>query len=1174
MYRSTPPTCASYWRTALADAELGRGAFQKKDTAGFETIERADLFHGRVGPKVLDNLFRGEHAEAEGRDVLLRPLVYQARVEHGQQRATLPYQITPIVSRAIVLRDGGLKAMSKTVVPRDLLRPHDRDAFTIGDVEALDRFLASDMEAENCADDWQAYERFCDRLIKAVLRGLKCNDGFERVEGGYLKPADLKGDPARNIIALYDRLVERKPDVSLFKTFASKSSQELEVCLPPHDRFAARLGHPNPNHGRSLADSQRVALAHLLAAGHGEVVAVNGPPGTGKTTLLLSVVASLRAKAALDGGEPPIVLAASTNNQAVTNIIDAFGKDFARGEGPFAGRWLPEVSSFGGYFPAEYREKEARKKYQTQAFFDRVEDPGYAARARDAYLQAAYDAFPDLRGAPVIRVVEALHTKLRAQADTLVALETSWAALAEARERVRGLLGHDPAGTLARRRSEVGDAKAGERRANALAEAWDRHHGGEPVLHALFGWWPAIGRRRLSRARSALRSHWLGPLPKWQRFEEAGSAVSAVVDEARGILAEKHALLAEAEDTLEVEQECFACWREALGRLGDDAADLDLLVLADCDPLADRLLRFPIFLTTTHYWEGKWLLAMEGIANPADEKRRAGRTTVIPRWRRRMMLTPCAVSTFHMLPKLLGVRQREGEGYVDDYLYDTADLLIVDEAGQVAPEVAGASFALAKKALVIGDTEQIEPIWNITPGVDIGNLRKAGLLAAGDERIGRNPFADSGRAAASGSVMQVAQHVSRHHQDKALARGLVLHEHYRCLDEIIAYPNELCYKGRLKPMRGDRTSARDRGEHDLPPLGHLHVDGRCETSPGGSRRNLTEAETIDAWLAEQGAMLQEAYQGRALGDVVGIVTPFRAQARAIEEALRCAKIEAGPGKTITVGTVHAFQGGQKPVMLFSPTYSKHDDGPFIDKNNSMLNVAVSRAKDSFLVFGDMDCFSAARHSSPRGLLGRRLFADTANMLPFEQAPRRDLMGQKGVQHLHDAEEHDAFLRDVLKQSRHEVHVVSPLVTRRAVQGFGLIPAIEAAGARGVRITVYTDEGFNAERAGRGRGEADDFAAAITALRAAGADTIVLDRVHSKIVMADNDLYCVGSFNWLGAARRGASYVRHETSMVYRGPAVAGEIGAMKDSLDRRRFAHHDAENGKRVGVRDGEWLGR
>lgn len=32
-----------------------------------------------------------------------------------------------------------------------------------------------------------------------------------------------------------------------------------------------------------------------------------------------------------------------------------------------------------------------------------------------------------------------------------------------------------------------------------------------------------------------------------------------------------------------------------------------------------------------------------------------------------------------------------------DYLYDFIDLLIVDEAGQVSPEVAGAGFSLAKK---------------------------------------------------------------------------------------------------------------------------------------------------------------------------------------------------------------------------------------------------------------------------------------------------------------------------------------------------------------------------------------------------------------------------------------------------------------------------------------------
>ncbi|MBW6087363.1 hypothetical protein HTS61_11735 [Escherichia coli] len=69
-----------------------------------------------------------------------------------------------------------------------------------------------------------------------------------------------------------------------------------------------------------------------------------------------------------------------------------------------------------------------------------------------------------------------------------------------------------------------------------------------------------------------------------------------------------------------------------------------------------------------------------------------------------------------------------------------ADLLIVDEAGQVLPEVAAASFALAKKALVIGDTEQIPPIWSIAPAIDVGNMleEKNFCRAVRKKRLPRN----------------------------------------------------------------------------------------------------------------------------------------------------------------------------------------------------------------------------------------------------------------------------------------------------------------------------------------------------------------------------------------------------------------------------------------------------
>ncbi|WP_220385941.1 hypothetical protein, partial [Klebsiella pneumoniae] len=83
---------------------------------------------------------------------------------------------------------------------------------------------------------------------------------------------------------------------------------------------------------------------------------------------------------------------------------------------------------------------------------------------------------------------------------------------------------------------------------------------------------------------------------------------------------------------------------------------------------------------------------------------------------------------------------------------------------------------------------------------------------------------------------------------------------------------------------------------------------------------------------------------------------------------------------------------------------------FIDRDSSMLNVAVSRAKDSFLVFGDMDLFEIQPASSPRGLLSKYLFASDNNALQFEYKERQDLnTAQTQISTLHGVEEHDVFL---------------------------------------------------------------------------------------------------------------------------------------------------------------------
>lgn len=73
----------------------------------------------------------------------------------------------------------------------------------------------------------------------------------------------------------------------------------------------------------SFSFSKRITSS-LNETKDGEILAVSGPPGTGKTTLLQSVVADLFVKHAKEGLKAPIIVATSTNNKAVTNIMDSF----------------------------------------------------------------------------------------------------------------------------------------------------------------------------------------------------------------------------------------------------------------------------------------------------------------------------------------------------------------------------------------------------------------------------------------------------------------------------------------------------------------------------------------------------------------------------------------------------------------------------------------------------------------------------------------------------------------------------------------------------------------------------------------------------------------------------------------------------------------------------------
>ncbi|WP_144417090.1 AAA domain-containing protein, partial [Yersinia frederiksenii] len=463
-----------------------------------------------------------------------------------------------------------------------------------------------------------------------------------------------------------------------------------------------------------------------------------------------------------------------------------------------------------------------------------------------------------------------------------------------------------------------------------------------------------------------------------------------------------------------------------------------------------------------------------------------------------------------------------------------------------------ASFALAKKALVIGDTEQIAPIWNSLPSIDIGNMVEENILPGGTQEELTDAYArvcNSGKSAASGSVMKVAQFNSRYHYDSDLARGMYLYEHRRCFDNIIGYCNALCYHGKLQPKRGVEKGT-------FPPaMGYLHIDGLGQQTNGGSRYNTFEAETIAGWLVAHKEELERHYD-KPLHKVVGVVTPFSAQVNAIKASLRKLGINcSGDEDSLTVGTVHSLQGAERSIILFSPVYSKHEDGGFIDSDSSMLNVAVSRAKDSFLVFGDMDLFEIQPASSPRGLLAKYLFASDSNALQFERQERKDLSAvQTQISTLHGVEQHDAFLNQTFNTIGKNITIVSPWLTWQKLEQTGFLTSMIQARSRGIEITVVTDRNFNIEHTDyeKRKEKQQRLNDAVEELKEMGITTKLVKRVHSKIVIGDEEVLCIGSFNWFSAARE-EKYQRYDTSMVYRGESLKGEIKTINTSLEQREL---------------------
>ena len=1163
-----------------------------------------------------------------------------------------------------ILNPSGSLSIAENSLPwigREYLIPNDEadaDIPLVGELAVYDHWLNQNPLGEM---SWGEFMCWCDDLCGQVI-GEHVPDGFVPLSDIRIDIAKSVRSAGRHLCQLYDALQAEKSFPHLLEQICQGRAEHTKVDADLRtQQLACARGTMSTAYG--LAHSQADAIAAYTTLATGEVLAVNGPPGTGKTTLLQSIIATEVVARAMAGGEPAVIVGSSTNNQAVVNINRSLNEIFQENPAsslfPWARRWVPDAETYGLYLPAgEDKANEAvrngyaiamKNHMQWNGFPERECDPEYIARAKSLWLECyseTYGSAPKtvetglerLRAdlmhiSQEVRSIQGSFEYYRAimqwwrstagETTPQAYLEMEDATLSAAIDMTTNDLrdAEDAAEKAAAIRDAV-HAKANEATRNAeqayaeqvahmrklagvkakVNAAFAPHDLLETLAETLRIFRNTFFRKRLSRL-CALAAY--DPLiselfekqlnsndpTAWitrsdQIIQEAATEMARLRNDqsAEAQRGSKEVADADRQRTLAVRNrdqavqkvdkarrqrnKRLAMLKEKIRELDNRAQELQEAYAALCsravseflvkpkqipvpdglpsaqdfDMLLDVTWRHMAFQKAMRYWEGRWILAAQTVLD-AKVNTKSGRTGMEARFRRWCMLTPCLIVTVHSLPKHFRFTSHIGgkNPFVSNFMLDFIDLLIIDEAGQVGPHVGAAAFALASRAVVVGDIYQIEPISRVSRGTDYANSSRAGLHNLWKDGDPASPHLVSEPSDSNprGSVMRLAQAATMAASSGTEREpGIFLTEHRRCRSEIVEYCNRLIYQGRLEPMSPPRPK-----EPPLPPIAWAHVRG-IATKVGGSRINVPEAASIAGWIANNAKGWCQHY-GKPIDEIVAVVTPFKPQSQRVKGALvREGKQYAG----ITVGTIHSLQGAEKPIVIFSPTYNADTvKGTFFDRKPNMLNVAVSRAKDSFVVIGDMRLFRR-KGRSPSAILGEMLFTNEQNELPDVDGNHRfsrELLVQ--AERISTLERHREVLRNVLLQSCRDqiVLIASPWITAKAIDDDGLAALVTDAVKRlRARVWIVVDRELSTRRPEHHAEEA------LRIMKKAGASVGMVTNMHNKTLISGSSEIIEGSFNWLSAQRiRGGRFVRHEVSW-----RIAGEDTAVAVRSALEEFA--------------------
>ncbi|ADJ46371.1 DNA helicase related protein [Amycolatopsis mediterranei S699] len=291
--------------------------------------------------------------------------------------------------------------------------------------------------------------------------------------------------------------------------------------------------------------------------------------------------------------------------------------------------------------------------------------------------------------------------------------------------------------------------------------------------------------------------------------------------------------------------------------------------------------------------------------------------TLLAVWQTLFLVVPVISTTFASLPRLFGRLGPEALGW-----------LFIDEAGQATPQQTAGGIWRARRSVLVGDPQQLEPI------VTLPSTAQAALLKR--YRVAEEWLPDAT------SAQRVADRLNRFGTalpdpigEGSTWVGAPLRVHRRCDRLMFEISNRIAYGGELMVY----------GTAERPP--HPGRDEWIDVPATRSEGNWVPAEGH-----ELGLLLDELAGLGIEPGAIRVVSPF---VNVVRGAQRVVRQKAGRGPAaVEVGTVHTVQGQEADVVVIVLGSDPAKDGArrWGAAKPNLLNVAVSRAKRRLYVIGD------------------------------------------------------------------------------------------------------------------------------------------------------------------------------------------------------------------------------